>query len=160
MVAVRITRIRARSPSPVVRVSRLHAFAAQIDPQPPATTGVVRITRIRALASPPVTGLQARAGADQSVQGFATVTLNGTGSVGATTLTWTQLSGPAVTLAGTGGTRTFTAPTSATGVTLVFQLAAVSALGTSVDTVSITALPWLHWRWNGTAAVPERAFFK
>lgn len=65
-----------------------------------------------ALAYPPA----ASAGPDQSVQPWSTVTLTGTG-----TGTWTQVSGPAVTLAGTGAIRTFVAPAAMTAQELVFD---------------------------------------
>ena len=79
-----------------------------------------------ALAYP--TATPANAGADQSVQPWDTVTLTGTG-----TGTWSQVSGPAVTLAGSGSTRTFTAPATMTGRQLVFDY------GGDTVTVSVAA---------------------
>lgn len=68
----------------------------------------------------------ANAGASQNVNGGATVTLTGSGSDpegSALTYAWTQLSGPSVTLAGSGNVRTFVAPAAtASAQTLVFQL--------------------------------------
>lgn len=58
----------------------------------------------------------ANAGTDQSVQPWDTVTLTGTG-----TGTWSQVSGTAVTLDGTGSTRTFVAPASMSAQDLVFS---------------------------------------
>jgi hypothetical protein len=84
----------------------------------------------------------ASAGPDQSVDTGAPVTLNGSGSsdtdgtvVG---YTWTQVSGPSVTLSGTGANRTFT-PT--TAGTYIFGLTVTDDDGasSSQDTVTITA---------------------
>lgn len=90
----------------------------------------------------------ANAGADQSVNPAATVTLNGTGSTdpesGALTYAWTQLSGPAVTLSSaTAAQPTFTAPATVDGATLVFGLTVTDPVGqaSAPDTVTITAAP-------------------
>lgn len=58
----------------------------------------------------------ANAGQDQQVEPWATVTLAGSGPG-----TWSQISGPAVTLAGTGDVRTFTAPPSMSAQQLEFD---------------------------------------
>lgn len=159
-VAVRLTRLHARSGGPKVRLTRLRALAAPDNTVPPETSPPqVRLTRLRAFAAPAGTTLQARAGADATVQALQPFTLDGSTSVLATGLAWTQDSGPAVTLGGTGGVRTGTAPAVATGAVLVFRLTATGPGGTSTDIKTITVPPWLHWRWNGTAWVPERMFF-
>lgn len=79
----------------------------------------------------------ANAGPVQNVTGGAAVTLNGS-ATGATPMTfaWTQLSGPPVTLTGT-NPATFTAPSSAAGATLIFQLTATNSAGSSIATVTI-----------------------
>ncbi|HEU5149656.1 MAG TPA: PKD domain-containing protein, partial [Iamia sp.] len=89
---------------------------------------------------PPNADPVADAGPDQRVNPGVTVTLDGGDSSDADddplTYLWTQDSGPAVTLSGSGAQRTFTAP--ATG-TLVFQLQVDDGQGgTDTDTVTIS----------------------
>ncbi|MBL9119504.1 MAG: hypothetical protein JNL80_06305 [Phycisphaerae bacterium] len=83
----------------------------------------------------------ASAGPDQSVTELATVTLaaSGTDPEGeGLTYTWSQVSGPTVTLSDTNSTSpTFTAPDRVSNTTLVFQVAVSDGVNTSVDTVSI-----------------------
>lgn len=88
----------------------------------------------------------ANAGADQTgVEPGATVTLTGTvaDTDGTATGAWTQTAGsPAVTLAGSGLTRTFSAPLTMSGTTLTFALAATDNLGaTGTDTMTVAVLP-------------------
>lgn len=76
----------------------------------------------------------ANAGADQSVAAWDPVTLTGTGSAAGA---WSQISGPAVTLGGSGATRTFQAvPSNTPGATIdrVFRY----TVGTATDDVTIT----------------------
>ncbi|MFE4469567.1 hypothetical protein ACFRFH_12200 [Leifsonia sp. NPDC056824] len=55
------------------------------------------------------------------IEPWSTVTLQGTGGNSPpTTQTWVQTSGPAVTLSGSGDSRTYTAPSVIGGVTLIF----------------------------------------
>ena len=79
------------------------------------------------------------AGFDQQVPRNASVTLTGTASDyegSSLTTAWTQISGPTVTLNGSGNTRTFTAPNS--DATLVFEFRATDGAGNiSTDTVTI-----------------------
>ena len=101
----------------------------------------------------------ANAGPDQSVEPWATVTLTGAASTAVGTVTgyaWTQTSGPAVTLVGTGSTRTFTAPASAAGATLVFSLVVTDNTGlvSTADTVTVTALPATEFYATAGAWVP------
>lgn len=58
-----------------------------------------------------------QAGTDQTVDPWSTVTLTGTPSGGS----WSQTSGPSVTLSGSGAVRTFTAPASMSQQVLGFQ---------------------------------------
>jgi PKD domain len=95
------------------------------------------------LVDPPVANVPpvANAGVDQSVAASAAVTLNGSASSDSdgtiVTYAWTQLSGTAVTLSGTGSNRTFTAPAAA--ATLVFQLTVTDDDGaTHSDSVTVT----------------------
>jgi len=84
------------------------------------------------------------AGANQvDINAFDTVTLTGSLSGGTAPFTyaWTQISGTAVTLSGSGVGRTFLAPGIVDGDTLVFQLTVTDAnLITGTDTTSVTIL--------------------
>ncbi|MFZ1812572.1 MAG: polysaccharide lyase [Candidatus Saccharimonadales bacterium] len=87
----------------------------------------------------------ANAGFDQAgIVPGATVTLDGSGSSDAdgtiASYSWTQVAGnPTVSLAGSGATRTFTAPATANGTTLVFGLVVTDNLGASSiqDTINV-----------------------
>jgi hypothetical protein len=85
---------------------------------------------------PPV----ANAGIDQTVETDASVALDGSASSDndgtIISYTWTQLSGTAVTLSGSGPTRTFTAPSSPT--ILVFSLTVTDDGGAASDPDTIT----------------------
>jgi hypothetical protein len=88
----------------------------------------------------------ANAGSPQTVAAFAVVTLNGTGSTDedgfATSYSWSQTAGPAVTLSSaTAAQPTFTAPGVDGGTSLTFSLVVTDNLGTSSTnsaTVTIT----------------------
>lgn len=87
----------------------------------------------------------ANAGADQTVEAGATVTLPlvGTDSDGTiTTYSVTQTSGTTVTLSGTGNSRTFKAPIPLSQTTLTFSLTVTDNAGATspADTVVITVL--------------------
>jgi hypothetical protein len=102
-----------------------------------SAAGGTALSRVRdigtAFASDPIT---ADAGSDQTVQQGQKVTLDGSSSLNATSFTWVQTSGPAVTLTGAGSAvATFTAPITAT--TLGFQLTAHSTSGTATDDVVV-----------------------
>jgi K319-like protein len=100
----------------------------------PSTDRVV----VNVLASAPVP--IADAGPDQTVNQTATVTLDGTGSQGATNLHWQQTGGPTVSLSGaTTAHPTFAAPKQ--NVALTFELTASNAGGSSTDTVEISVNP-------------------
>lgn len=102
------------------------------------------------------------AGTDQSnLEPWATVTLTGTdadsdGTV--VTRVWRQISGTTVTLTGTGTTRTYTAPATLAGATLVFGYQVTDDLGgVSVeDTVSHTILAVTERAVVGGVEVPVR----
>jgi hypothetical protein len=85
---------------------------------------------------PPV----ASAGDDQTVNTGASVTLDGSGSTGALSFSWKQLSGTTVTLSSTSSPIvTFTAPS--TGTALVFELTVSNPKGDSADEVNISVHP-------------------
>lgn len=86
------------------------------------------------IAEAPSTPLNA--GPDQAVEAWSTVTLNGTGIA---PFTWTQTAGPAVTLSGTGASRTFVAPGLAAGATLTFSLD--DGTVATPDSVTVTVYP-------------------
>ncbi len=111
---------------------------------------------------PPV----AIAGLDKSyVEPYATVTLQGGGSSDSdgsiTSYTWVQTAGtPAVTLNGSGASRTFTAPATIAGTTLTFGLTVTDNDGASStqDTVSITILPVTERAVIGGVEVPAQLY--
>lgn len=77
------------------------------------------------------------------IEPFKNVPLSATvtaGTIGA--WVWTQIAGPAVTLAGTGASRTFVAPALLNGIVLQFR---VTGDGTATDTISVTINPHLEW---------------
>ncbi len=83
-----------------------------------------------------VTAPTAKAGADQTVNEGSSVNLDGSESTGATSYSWTQLTGPAVTLTGAGtATPSFTAADGPE--TLTFRLTATNAAGSSSDDVQV-----------------------
>ncbi|WP_367716618.1 choice-of-anchor D domain-containing protein [Nitratireductor sp. GISD-1A_MAKvit] len=99
------------------------------------------------VTAPPDTPATADAGADQSVASGAAVSLDGSGSSAndsgqALTYSWTQTSGPSVTLAGaTSATPSFMAPILAIGAAdevLVFELSVNDGFSGAVDSVAIT----------------------
>jgi PKD domain/K319L-like, PKD domain len=90
--------------------------------------GFVKVT-----ATPAV----AKAGADQTVDEGAAVSLDGSGSTGATSYSWSQLSGPSVSLTGAStATPSFTAPDGP--ATLTFRLTASNGAGGSTDDVQVS----------------------
>ncbi|WGL18361.1 endo-1,4-beta-xylanase [Microbulbifer bruguierae] len=102
--------------------------------------------------TPPV----AEAGANQTVSAGSTVTLQGAGSDGdgsITGYTWSQASGPSVTLStDSSGSASFTAPATEEAITLTFELRVNDDGGatSAADSVTVSVLPVLN-KFFGTA---------
>lgn len=101
----------------------------------------------------------ANAGADQTnIEPYSTVTLTGSATGGDSTYTysWAQISGPSVTLSGTGASRTFTAPAGQSGSNLVFRLTADDGADSDTDDVTISVLSHNLFTKVGGAFFPRR----
>lgn len=94
------------------------------------------LARITSTNDPVVALTSVDAGADRRVDRGALVTLTAS-SATATSFTWTQVEGPAVTLQPAGASVTFQAPEEG-GVTLGFQVTATGPKGVAVDSVRVT----------------------
>ena len=128
-------------------------------PQGPSTDDIT--VTVEAVTAP-----VANAGPDQTVLVGNPVVLDATGSTGASTFAWTQVSGPAVTLTSADTARpTFTMP-AAGSTALVFQVDVTGPGGSDADQVSVTAIPdalavsraeyrpdSLEWRFDGTSSI-------
>ena len=114
---------------------------------------------IQAAQATATAGPVADAGPDQTgIEPWTTVTLTGAASTGAASYAWSQAAGPAVTLAGTGATRTFTAPPSQAGSSFLFSLTVTDGSGvtSTADTVAVTVLPATEFKRVGGAWQPRR----
>lgn len=104
----------------------------------------------------------ANAGPDQTVDSFATVTLTGAASSDSdgaiASYAWSQVSGTAVTLSGSGATRTFTAPANSAGTSLVFGLTVTDNGGatSTQDNMAVTVLPHVEWLMTAGGLVAVR----
>ena len=129
--------------------------AAATPPAAPSGNAVlVQSVKATAAAAP-----TANAGPDQTgVEPWATVTLTGAASVGATSYAWSQAAGPAVTVTGSGATRTFTATPSQAGSSFLFSLTVTdgSGVASAADTVAVTVLPTTEFTRVGGAWQPRR----
>lgn len=102
----------------------------------------------------------ANAGPDQAdIEPYTTVSLSGTDSDSdgtVVTRTWRQISGTSVSLSGSGASRTYTAPGTIAGDTLVFGYKVTDNDGTDSleDTVSHTILPVTERAAIGGSEVP------
>lgn len=106
--------------SQLIDTIRVYSLAASTDGE-----NFVRVFRASVEAAEAIT-----AGDDQEVSPYSTVTL--TASSG----TWSQLSGPSVTLVGSGNVVTFRAPGRQTEITLVFEASNSGSSATTQVVVS------------------------
>lgn len=105
-------------------------------------------TTLTALGPVSAPAPQISLGADRAAEPGTTLTLTAThtGGTAPTSWTWEQVSGPAVTLTGTGSSRSFVAPATFNGATVV--IGCTPAAGTNVgaqDTVAVTVAPRQMW---------------
>ena len=95
---------------------------------------------------------------DQTVEPESTVTIAASLLGGGAADSWNvrRVSGPSIGIAGSGATRTFTAPSAMppAGATVVIGVTATLDGVTSPErTCTITVLPQVSWVWNGTTFV-------
>lgn len=86
--------------------------------------------------------------ADRTVEPMSTVSLTAVLSSGfaADSYTWRQVSGPTVSFAGTGASRSFTAPSAMAGATVVIGVRATVGGTTSAErTFTVNVLPQIVW---------------
>jgi hypothetical protein len=143
--------------APAVSTTLTFRLTVQGPGGPKTTDEVVTVAAI----APP----RANAGPPQSVLSGSTVTLDGSGSTGASSFKWVQTGGVAATLSSTTVAKpTFTMPNTADP--LVFQLTVTGPGGTDVASVQINPIPDVlttsqiefrtskgEWRIVGTASV-------
>lgn len=101
------------------------------------------VTRVRARASVALT-LTPPAGGN--LEPGSLVTLTASASVIPDLWQWTQQDGYPVTLGGSGQQRTFTAPFTVDGTSLIFQVAATKSSTTAFGLVTYTVYPHTMWR--------------
>lgn len=90
-----------------------------------------------------------------------TLTATATGATGPYTYSWSQVSGTAVSLSGSGTTRTFTAPALIDAETLTFRCDVTPTAGAaSYDLAEVPILPHNFWTMHGGTLVPRRIYTK
>lgn len=136
-----VSRIRGKQPVAQGTVSRIRGSASA---RTQATVSRIH-GRIRA-------GLAIDAGTVQVVEPFVMVTLDPSITDGAApdTWTWTQTSGPAVTLTvDLNGQAVFKAPANLTPSTLAFQVrASLAGYPDAIDSTTVTVRAHTHFRYN------------
>jgi hypothetical protein len=110
-----------------------------------ASVWTFRVARAELVAS--ASGDTVNAGADQAVDATSTVTVTATAS-GA--VTWSQVSGPVVTLTPAGLSASFIAPAALAGASVVLR----ATCGAATDDVTVTVQPHAEWWSDGAAWSP------
>jgi hypothetical protein len=141
-----VTKVRVLRAGTAVATTRVRILRAGVTSEVPN-----RIRILRAGVSVSVT-LTANAGADQTVDSLALVTLTAAASSGSPDgWEWTQVAGPTVTLSSSSVMEpTFIAPATEAGVNLTFQLRVkFGATFSAAVTVTIHTRPHILWSWDG-----------
>lgn len=132
-----------RSSRPTLRVFKASGSGAAI---------TLRKLDVFAVSGSGVTALTVAPLSDMSgVEPESVVSITATMQLGtATSWAWRQISGPPVSLIGSGATVTFTAPSSVTTATVVLGVIASSSSVSSLErTVSVQVLPQTLWNYIG-----------
>jgi hypothetical protein len=143
MPTLRVHRIAVNPPTPRLRVHRIGADGDVI------TYPKLRVHRIGATGAAVVTVNPLNGSTVEPGTVVATTAVLASG--GTPSWAWRQVSGPLVSLDGTGATRSFRAPSSVQGSTVVLGVTATVDGVSSVErTLTVTVLPELTWtRQNG-----------
>jgi hypothetical protein len=147
MTVLRVGRIQVSG----TEVRRLRIGAITLSGTPPVTT-VMRVGKITVSGTAAVrvnATAQAVAGPGETVTITASLADGGSPD----SWSWTQVSGPTVTLSGSGGTRTFVCPSvMPPGSPVVIAITATkSAITSPPAQVSIAVLPQTAWSWDSVA---------
>lgn len=156
--AVFVQSVKATSVPPVVVQNAVIVYDVKAASVPP-TLNAVFVHKLATVVSgsAPI----ANAGPDQTTaEPWSTVTLTGAASTDSdgtvASYAWTQTAGPAVTLSGTGATRTFKAPPFIDLTQLTFSLVVTDNTGllSTPDTVNVIVLPATEFKRVAGAWVP------
>lgn len=114
-------------------MAKLRVYRAELAQQPGSRLRIHGVSLDQVAASVPDLG------ASQAVESLSTVNLTATVSGSPSAWAWTQTAGPAVTLSGSGASRSFTAPATVDGVLITIQaVATISGVDTPPGTVDIS----------------------
>lgn len=142
---------------PVGRVYRASAVGTAPDAGPQgrvyraAVTGTVPASRLGRVFRAAIAGTASvviAAFAPRTVEPMSTVSLTAAlvGGGVADSYSWRQISGPSVSFTGTGGSRSFPAPSTMAGAVVVLGVQATVGATTSAEaTITITVLPQITW---------------
>lgn len=133
-------------------MSKLRVHSLNLAQQPGSRLRVHSVSLAQVVAVAP------DAGDDVTAESRAAVTLTATigGSVSA--WSWTQTAGPAVSLSGSGATRSFTAPALLAGAVLEFAVTAtIGGVVSPPGAVAVTVLPHQWWVLDGGVWTPLAA---
>lgn len=110
------------------------------------------VTRVRARSAIAIT---VTAPAGGNIEPGDPITLTASASTLPDSWVWTQTDGAVVTLGGAGQSRTFVAPFTLEGSTLIFQVAATKSGTTALATVTYQVAPHTMWRKVGSDIAPS-----